>query len=106
MNRIKIHFVEENHLNLILNDEEFQLQSSYLNPVKFENNFINITDNNEFHDILATEVLILTICARAIKRIIYPDTTTHMEFLEKYPNHPKNGLRHGNSIIIDQCRFE
>lgn len=88
-----------------MNDDEFQSQIEYLNPIRFENNYLDLTDTVEQHNVLDTEVVILTIFARGIKRILYPETQTQIEFLNPIVNRPKNGLRHDDLIIIDQCRF-
>ena len=105
MNSIRLHFVSREHLNLLMNDAEFQSQIEYLNPVRFENNYLDLTDTVEQHNVLDSEVVILAIFARGIKRILYPETQTQIEFLNPIVNRPKNGLRHDNLIIIDQCRF-
>jgi len=43
--------------------------------------------------------------SRAIKRIIFPDTKTYIEFLNPMVDQQKNGLRHGDLIIVDQTKF-
>lgn len=105
MNSIRLHFVSQEHLNLLMNDDEFQSQIAHLNPERFENNYLDLTDTVEQHTNLDTEVVVLTVFARGIKRILYPETETQIEFLNPIVNRPKNGLRHDNLIIIDQCRF-
>lgn len=105
MNSIRLHFVSQEHLNSLMNDDEFQSQIEHLNPERFENNYLDLTDTVEQHTNLDTEVVVLTFFARGIKRILYPETETQIEFLNPIVNRPKNGLRHDNLIIIDQCRF-
>jgi hypothetical protein len=105
MNSIRLHFVSNEHLTTLMNDAEFQLRIEHLNPEIIENNYLNLTDNVQQHNMLDSEVVILSIFARAIKRILYPDTSTQIEFLNPIVNRQKNGLKHDNLIIIDQCRF-
>lgn len=105
MNSIRLHFVSQEHLTDLLNDELLQTNIKYLNPERNGNNFLELTDSVEQHTELDTEIVILSIFARAIKRILYPDTQTQIEFLNPFVNQQKNGLRHDNLIIIDQTRM-
>lgn len=105
MNSIKLHFVSQEHLTILLNDENFQSEIKFFNPERNENNIIELTDSAEQHSELDTEVVILSIFARAIKRILYPKTQTQIDFLNPIANRQKNGLRHDNLIIIDQTKM-
>jgi hypothetical protein len=105
MNTIRLHFVSQEHLNELLNDEELTIHLDYLNPSRTGDNFLELTDTVENHNVLDTEVVVLTILAKAIKRVLYPNTESQIEFLNPIANMQKNGLRHKNLIIIDQTRF-
>ncbi|WP_159258787.1 hypothetical protein [Tenacibaculum maritimum] len=105
MNSIRLHFVSQEHLNELLNDEELTINLDYLNPNRTGDNFLELTDTVENHNILDTEVVVLTIFAKAIKRVLYSNSQSQIEFLNPIANMQKNGLRHQNLIIIDQTRF-
>lgn len=105
MNTIRLHFVSQEQLSLLLEDDILNSQLEHLNPVRVNNNILEITDNVDEHTVLDSEVVILTIFANAIKRILYSETETQIEFLNPFANQQKRGLRHDNLIIIDQTRF-
>jgi len=73
MRQIKLNFVDPNHLNILLQDQVFNSEIYYLTPrLLSSGNAIRLTDPIKEHSSFDTEVVVLTIFARAMKRLIFP----------------------------------
>lgn len=101
MREIKLHFVDANHLDLLLNDQRFMQEIKFLNPNRLDRLNISLSDPIPQHGYLDTEVVALSIFGRAIKRLIFPATNFDIEFKQAFTNQLKGGLTHNGSDVID-----
>lgn len=106
MRPVKLHFVESNHLIALLADNDFIVNVNYLNPSKISDNHIVFFDPITHHTALDTEMVVLSKCASAIKRVIFPDTSFTVEFLNPILGQQKGGLIHNDLVIIDSTDIE
>lgn len=100
MKTIKLHFVDDNHLSTLLEDLTFLADIDYLSPYRIDNNNIIIFDPITQHDSIDTELVVLSKFARAIKKIIFPNTNQNVEFLNPILGELKGGLVHGRREIV------
>lgn len=101
MRAIKLHFVDANHLDILLNDQRFMQEIQFLNPNRLDKLNISLSDPILQHWYLDTEVVVLSIFGRAIKRLIFPATNFDIEFKQALTNQLKGGLTHNGNDIID-----
>jgi len=106
MRTIKLHFPNPNHLTTLLNNRNFQIEINYLKPSCIDDNNILLFDPIIEHNPLDSEVVVLSMFARAIKRILFPDSANSVEFLFPYVEQQKGGLIHNNIRIIDSTEIE
>lgn len=106
MKNLKLHFVSDNHLNLLLLDEQFKSHIAYLDPIRIDDHNLQLKDPIEEHHELDSEAAVLSIFARGIKRIIYPDSGYDITFIDPRADRMKKGLIHHRSTIIDSVRFQ
>ena len=106
MRQIKLEFTSAQDRDTLLADSNFAREIAYLKPVPTAPNGLILTDPVEQHFSLDTEVVILTMFARAFKHIIFPTTTHDIEFLSPIANQSKIGLRHDNQILISNNQRE
>ena len=100
MSQIKLEFTSEQDRDTMLADNNFARDIAYLNPVPTAPNGLILIDPVKQHSSLDTEVVVLTMFARAFKRIMFPTTTHDIEFLSPTANQSKIGLRHDKQILI------
>lgn len=106
MRTIKLQFVNGNHLSLLLADNLFMGDIQYLQPSKFDDKNIVLTDPIIQHGRLESEMVVLSIFARGIKRVIFPNTKYEIEFLDPYVGHQKGGLVYNDQKIIDSTDIQ
>lgn len=106
MQRLTLHFVAREQLTRLLEDDEFRTRIDYLEPVRVDENYLQLEDPVETHQEMDSEVVILSIFARGIKRLLYPDTNQNITFLNPDANGYKRGLMHDRLVIIDSVRIE
>lgn len=100
MREIKLEFMSGEERNTLLADPDFANEIAYLNPIAIDPNGLILTDPVEQHFSLDTEVVVLTLFARAFKRLMFPATSHHIEFLAPFANQSKMGLKHDRQILI------
>ena len=100
MRQIKLEFTSGQDRDTLLEDKYFAEEIAYLNPIQTEPNGLILTDPVELHFSLDTEVVVLTLFARAFKRLIFATTPHDIEFLSPFANQSKIGLRHDSQILI------
>lgn len=106
MRQVKLHFVDSNHLNMLMNDRQFLTDIGYLNPSRLDNQNIVLTDPIEQHHAIDTEMVVLSNFARSIKRLVFPNSNDDIEFLNPIVGHQKGGLVHGKTVIIDSTDLQ
>jgi len=106
MRAIKLHFVNPKHLEILLKDQQLISELQYLNSEILGNDSIGFYDPIEQHGYLDTEAVVLTTFARAIKRILFPETEYNIHFLNPGANMIKGGLTHKNELIIDSTELQ
>lgn len=100
MRAIKLEFANNVYLDQLINDTSFSKEIQYLNPNRINGTNLVLFDPVPQHDHLDTEAVILSIFARAIKRIIFPNTAFEIEFLNPFVNQQKGGVHHNGTRII------
>jgi len=100
MRQIKLEFTSEQVRDVLLTDRTFLSEINYLNPQVTGPNDVILFDPVQEHFSLDTEVVVLTLFAKAFKRLIFPTTTYEIEFLSPFANQSKIGLKHNNQILI------
>ncbi|MDT0642287.1 hypothetical protein RM553_05515 [Zunongwangia sp. F363] len=106
MNKLNLHFKNKEHLTALLNDTTFSLEIQYLNPERFDDYNLELIDPSEYHQELDTEEVILGKFARAIKRLIFSNSTYPIDYLNTILVYRKNGLTHNKQVIIDSTDFK
>lgn len=106
MRNIKLHFTDSRYLIELLSDKDLESSISYLQPKQLDSVNIALTDPIDTHSRLDTEVVILTIFAKELKRLFFSNSNFQIEFLNPYANEQKGGLHHNGSIIIDSTDLE
>ena len=106
MRQVKLHFVDADHLDSLMNDGQFLTDIEYLNPSRLDNQNIVLTDPIEQHHAIDTEMVVLSNFARAIKRLIFPDSNDDIVFLNPIVGHQKGGLVQGKTVIIDSTDLQ
>jgi hypothetical protein len=106
MRAIKLHFVKPSHLEILLSDNELQTEIKYLNPKKLDTHSIGLYDPILQHYYLDTEMVVLSIFARAIKRLVFSNSNHNIVFLNPYVGQQKGGFAYNNEIIIDSTDIE
>jgi hypothetical protein len=101
MRKIKLTFTDPNHLQLLLDDVNFSADINYLTPSRLDNKSIGLTDPIIEHTPFDTEVVVLTIFARAIKRLIFQESEHDVIFMNPFANTFKNGLVHGSTSLLN-----
>jgi len=93
MRQIKLNFVDPNHLSILLQDQGFKSEILYLKPQLLTGGkSIGLTDPIQEHSSFDTEVVVLTIFARAMKRLIFPESEHDVMFMNPFANTFKGGL--------------
>lgn len=107
MRQIKLDFVDSNHLNTLLQDQVFNSEILYLKPrLLGGGKSIGLTDPILEHSSFDTEVVVLTIFARAMKRLIFPESEHDIMFMNPFANTRKGGLiRNGTSIALVEIQI-
>lgn len=100
MRQIKLEFTSAQDRDTLLADNNFAGDIAYLKPILAAPNGLILTDPAEQHFSLDTEVVVLTMFARAFKRIMFSTTAHDIEFLSPIANQSKIGLRHDKQILI------
>lgn len=100
MRAIKLEFTDTVYLDQLINDTRFAEEIHYLNPNRINGNNLVLFDPVPQHDYLDTEAVILSIFARAIKRIMFSNTAFEIEFLNPFVNQQKGGVHHNGTRII------
>lgn len=93
-------------MTALLNDQQFQAHINYLNPYLLDNNNIFLFDPVTKHNPLDTEMVILSIFARAIKDILFADTQYNVEFLNPFLGQQQGGLIHDRIKVIDSTDID
>src|SRR6056297_1684308 len=97
MRQIKLHFTDANHLDTLLNDQQFTSDIEYLNPQRLDNHNIILTDPIKQHHAFDTEMVVLSSFARAIKRLIFTNSDEDIVFMNPIVGQQKGGLAHGKT---------
>lgn len=100
MRTVMLEFVSNEDLNALLANDGFAQDINYLMPNRLDDRKIVLTDPVPQHDRLDSEVVVLSMFANGIKRILFPDTGYNIEFLVPFANAQKGGLRHDTQIVI------
>lgn len=106
MRQIELNFNSVEDRDTLLADKKFARDMAYLNPLPTESNRLILTDPVEEHSSLDTEVVVLTMFARAFKRIMFPTTPHEIEFLSPTANQSKIGIRHDTRILISNNQIQ
>ena len=109
MKEIILNFQNVKYLQELLDDAKFIEDTNYLHPERIGNSKLKLIDPVVQHDLLGTELITLSILARNLKRIIFSDSDTNLEFLNPFGGERKNGLyyKHNSEIeiIIESTEF-
>lgn len=97
---IKLSFADKTQLDALLHNQSFFNEISHLTPNRTSDLDLLLTDPVPQHDSLDTEVVVLSMFARAFKRLFFRDTKHEIEFLTPYANALKGGLRHHTERLI------
>jgi hypothetical protein len=101
MRQIKLTFVDQNHLNTLLQNELFKSEIHYLKPqILGGGTSIGLSDPIPEHSSYDTEVVVLTIFARAMKRLIFLESEHEILFMYPFANANKGGLVLGGTTIV------
>jgi len=106
MRAIKLHFVDPKHLEILLKDKKLSSELQYLKSEILGNDSIGFYDPIEQHSYLDTEAVVLTTFARAIKRILFPETDYNIQFLNPFANKQKGGLAHNGIAVVDSTEIQ
>ncbi len=101
MRAIKLHFTNKIYLDKLLVDNDFNQEINYLNPKKTTEVDLILFDPIPQHNYLDTEIVILSIFSRAVKKHFFANTEFNIEFLSPFVNTQKGGLHHNGLRIID-----
>lgn len=101
MRKIKLTFTDPKHLQVLLQDTNFSSEINYLNPKSLSDNSIGLIDPINEHSSFDTEVVVLTIFARAMKRLIFPESEHDVTFMNPFANTFKSGLVHGSESLLN-----
>lgn len=102
MGQIKLEFTSRQERDILLADATFASEIAYLKPEPTDPNGLILFDPVQEHFQLDTEVVVLTLFAKAFKRIMFSTTTHDIEFLSPLANQSKMGIRHNKQILIHQ----
>lgn len=105
MNRIRFFFEDQNLLTRLVEDDDFNATIAYLNCVRDGDNSVVVSDPQEIHTMLDTEILVLTMFGQHIKRIFYANSIDIIDFLNPIDIQKKDGIRLGNIILISRTEF-
>ncbi len=97
---IQLTFADPGHIDRILSDRYFSEHIANLKPVRTHEDKLVLIDPVVSHSDLDTEVVILSLFASGIKRILFPETPHQIEFLSPFPNQMKGGLHHRGEGIV------
>ncbi len=101
MRQIKLNFVDQNHLKTLLEDQLFTSEIQYLKPQLLSGGkSIGLTDPIPEHSFFDTEVVVLTIFARAMKRLIFLESEHDVIFMNPFANTLKGGLILGDTTML------
>ena len=106
MRQVKLHFTDSSHLDTLLDDQQFSSDINYLQPDRLVNLNIVLTDPIEQHHAIDTEMVVLSSFARAIKRLIFPNSNEDIVFLNPIVGQKKGGLAHGKTVVIDSTDLQ
>jgi hypothetical protein len=106
MRQIKLEFTSGQERDILLADKIFASEIEYLKPLPAEPNGLFLFDPVQEHFSLDTEVVVLTLFAKAFKRIMFPTTIYDIEFLSPLANKSKIGIRHNQQILISNNQRE
>jgi len=104
MKKIRLNFSKSEHLDKLLEDSLFLGEIDYLNYQR-KGNQIELTDPIVEHKLLDTELIVLSTFAYGVKRILFPNSETGLEYLYPVIGKRKNGIRLKDEIIIDSTEF-
>lgn len=100
MRTITLEFASSNELEVLLSDQSFIQEITFLNPVKLDYKRLVVSDHIEYQSPLDSEVVVLSIFSRAIKRLLFPNTKYQIEFIIPFVNEQKGGLHHNGYRVI------
>ena len=107
MRTIKLEFSNSEDLSKLLQDKVFLQSIEYLNPDNTINsNSIILIDPVSTHYYLDTEIVVLSIFARGINRILFPNIDNTIEYINPIVNQQKGGLVVNGKIIISSTDIQ
>jgi len=106
MRAIKLHFTDKIYLDKLLVDKDFNQEINYLNPKRTTDVDLILFDPIPQHNYLDTEIVILSIFSRAVKKDFFADTASNIEFLSPFVNTQKGGLHHNGHHIMDSTDIQ
>lgn len=106
MRAIKLHFPNATILTNLLSDETFESEIRYLSPYTIGANNIVLFDPVTSHGPLDTEIVVLSKFARAIKRVVFPQSGYNVELFNPIIGEQKGGLIHNSVRVIDSTDIE
>jgi len=92
--------VDVNHVNMLMNDTGFIQRTTTLNPITNGSDSIQVVDPVPQHSALDSELVVLSIFAQEIMRLIFPNSTDEMHLLCSNMTERKGGLILGKQVII------
>lgn len=100
MNKIKLDFVDPKHVDQLMNDKAFHARTSTLNPIKHTDNSIVVTDPVPEHSRVDSEIVVLSILAQEIMRVIFPSSIETIRLIDPDMTKRKVGLVLGKIVVI------
>lgn len=101
MHTVTLDFVDPTHIDRLFNDASFLSRTSSLNPRRNGGRSIIVTDPVPMHTGLDSEIVVLSIFAQEIIRVIFPNSEENIRLLNADMTQRKGGLVLGTQQIID-----
>ena len=101
MNKIKLDFTDPKQVDQLMNDKAFHTRTSTLNPIKHTDKSIIVTDPVPEHSRVDSEIVVLSIFAQEIMRVIFPNSTETIRLIDPDMTKRKVGLALGNTAVIN-----